>query len=359
MSSALNTSASQVVLSGFLSGQLYLWLMGLVLVLTILVASFATGANIVTIIVYNRLGYTDTTSISLTALAVSDMGVAATTYICVLAYFLPMIPNAPFTYAMFLSTGPAPHTLFSRVSALITTYVSIERYLCVLIPMKVKSVFTPRRTVVAMTIIFVAIFTLYPIVFLRFPVGWISIPQLNISLIAVIPVTDYDIITLYNIAGNIASVYLPLLIFPTMFFTTVGLALTLKKSKKWRDANAAGTTRGSSANGVRSTAQDSAAAATSSKESRAVKMVILITTVFILSLLPSCFHLIAQILFAEFSPGGRFTNLYFLVNMFVLTADCANCSANVIIYYKMSTRFRLATQDLFMRGVRQKRTHNA
>ncbi|GFS24364.1 chemosensory receptor B [Elysia marginata] len=342
------------VSSDLINGELYWWVMSIILGLDILVAIIATGANIVTILIYYKLGYNDTTSISLTALAISDLGVAITTFICVLAFLLPLMPNSPFTYGMFYTSGSAPHTLFSRVSALITTYLSVERCVCVSIPLKVKSIFTPRRTVIAMVSIFVTLFGMYPLVILRFPVGWITFPHLNETVLGILPVTDYPTIVRYNIQANIVSVWIPFFTFPTMIVTTILLALALKKSKKWRDANksmplnlSTNKTAAKRDDGNDSSVSESTKA--TSKEARAVKMVIIITTVFILSIIPSCMHIVAQISFPDFRPGGRYSKLYVLTNMMFLIVDSVNCSANVIIYYNMSSRFRLAAQGLFRR----------
>ena len=97
---------------------------------------FATGANIITLMVYSKMGFADTTNISVTALALSDLGVAVTTVICVLRPFLPFI-NASFTNEIFLVLAVYPHVIFARISAMITTYTSLERYVCVLFALKV------------------------------------------------------------------------------------------------------------------------------------------------------------------------------------------------------------------------------
>ena len=108
-----------------------------ILGLDMLAGLFATGANIITLMVYSKMGFADTTNISVIALALSDLGVAVTTVIYVPRLFLPFIPNASFTNEIFLVLAVYPHVNFARISAMITTYISLERYVCVLFALKV------------------------------------------------------------------------------------------------------------------------------------------------------------------------------------------------------------------------------
>ena len=142
------------ILPGVLSEDTYWLLMNIVLGATTLTGFFAVGANIITISVYRRLGYADSTNISLTALALSDLGVSSTALVTVLGVILTTLPNVPFTVDILYPLSVTPHVDFIRVSALITTYISVERYLCVSFPLKIKSIITPRRTFVSMVLSF-------------------------------------------------------------------------------------------------------------------------------------------------------------------------------------------------------------
>ena len=94
--------------------------MTVVLGLDLTAGVFATGTNIVTIIIYFKMGFADATNISLIALAFSDLGIALTTITLCLGFILPPDLGVSFTQ-LFLTTAAYPHALLSRVSALITT----------------------------------------------------------------------------------------------------------------------------------------------------------------------------------------------------------------------------------------------
>ena len=147
---------------GLLSVDSYWLVINAILCVDTLIGLFASGANIMTIAVYRKQGYADSTNISLTALAVSDLGVAITTIGSVPGVFLPTLPNMPFTMDIFIVFSATTHLDFVRLSALITTYISVERYLCVSFPLKIKSITTPRRTLIAVVMSFTAIFGVSP-----------------------------------------------------------------------------------------------------------------------------------------------------------------------------------------------------
>ena len=218
------------------------------------------------------MGYADGTNISLTALAISDLGVAITTIGSVLGVFLPFLPNMPFTTSIFLIFSANPHVDFVRTSALITTYISVERYLCVLFPLKIKSIITPRRTLIAMVMSFTAIICTFPLVVLRSPIHWKFFPALNRSLLTISRSTDPHITSLYGGDRVYKNAVVPIFTFSTVLSATNLLALSLRRNKAWRDANKSQPT------GSKATREN--------KELRAIKMVMSIAIVFIICSVP-------------------------------------------------------------------------
>ena len=156
---------------------------------------------IVTITVYSRLGFSDSTNISWMALGhrVNNHNN------CALSVLLPNLPGANFT------TSGHPHLLLSRVSALITTYLSLERYLCVLMPLRIKAVLTPKRTLIVMVIFFGAAFCVHPINIVAYPIVWKFYPEKNRTLLGVRRTTDTTVRLLCNSYLVVVSTILPFL----------------------------------------------------------------------------------------------------------------------------------------------------
>ena len=78
-------------------------------------------------------------------------------------------------------------------------------------------------------------------------------------------------------------------------------------------------------------------------------MVITIATVFIIASIPSCTHFVIMMAVPAFNEGGRYSRAYKLAGMFFVGVNSINGGVNVIIYYRMSHKFRHALLGLFGR----------
>ena len=317
-------------LPGLISKALHWQLMSICFGIDFVIGVIGMAANIVTIKVYRRLGFNDSSHISLTALAISDFGVSLTSVLTVLAFLIPTIPGASFTSEIFMSIA-TPHVFLTRISALITTYLSVERCLCVLLPLKIKRMITTKRTSIAMVTIFLVNLGPWPYVFFRYPVGWKFYLGRNKTLLGVLPVTNPIILAVSYIVQGYNSLFLPTFTFFIVLFTTILLAVSLQGSRAWRDKNKSKITPSiKTCNGQRQSST-SESATVKSKEDNAVKMVIAIATVFIISTIPTSIHMVFTFVEPEFIVGGRYTNLYTLGGMIFHILNCTNCSVNVII----------------------------
>ena len=334
-------------LPGLISDSVFWKVMGVVLGLDVIIGCFATGANIVTIIVYCKMGFADSTTISLTALAISDFLVAATAVNCGLSFILPQVPNAWFTNGIFMSFAGAPHFALTKTSAVITTYLSVERYLCVLFPLKIRMMFTRFRTLVAMLIIFVITLGPTSIVILNYPMGWMFYPERNRTLLGVLPVNDAILIAAHAVTRFYFSILLTLLTFFTVTITTVLLAVSLKKSKAWRDANRSmAPTHIGHKNGD-APLSTSEPDTKQSKETKAVKMVIAIATLFIGTNIPFSIFVVSTAVVPGFDVGGQYDKIYSVMAIVCVMINGINSGGNIFIYYNMSSKFRHAMLCLF------------
>ena len=115
------------------------------LLLKNVVSLFGCCSNIVNIVVYLNMGLADTTTINILALSVVDLLACATTVIS-------MITLSPFTAGWTLPSGaPVRELAFAAFivyylsvtcSAWVTALLSVERCLCIVVPLKVGSVNT-------------------------------------------------------------------------------------------------------------------------------------------------------------------------------------------------------------------------
>ena len=348
MDSGINMSISDVFNDGFapfLSNELFFPLHTTVMFITIAVAVASTCSNTVIIIVYRRLGFGDATNVSLTALAASDLVGSVTAILSCLCHVIAAIPNVPFTYEIFMFSVYTPHLMATRVSALITSYISVERYMCVLLPLKVKSLITPKRTSRAMVFLFVAGFIGWPIDCVVYPIHKSFFPILNRTMLRASLSTDPTMIKLREFNHIYYTFILPMSTFFIVLLCTILLSVSLQKSKAWRDENKSNTA-------IKGDVKKGAA---KSKEARAVKLVMSIAIVFLISTILSSTFMVFVLIVPGFEIGGRYTNMYAVGGLMWLMVDNINYCANVFIYYKLSTKFKSTIRSLFSRKTEKSR----
>ena len=98
-------------LPGLIGDAMYFRMLGIIIDLDIIIGAFAVGANFITITAYCRMGFSDSTTISLTALAVSDLGIAVTTITTSVSALLPAVMSVPFENDVGVILSAIPHML--------------------------------------------------------------------------------------------------------------------------------------------------------------------------------------------------------------------------------------------------------
>ena len=145
--------------------------------LMLFISGFGFTGNILIIIAYAKIGFGESINISYFALGVSD-------FLCVIFLtwhaicFIPVfaesyIPLDFWTFAV--PTGGHTSVTLLKTTAWITAFISLERCLCVVFPLKVKTIVKRKRTIVVIIMIFVmTVIPLMSIVFYtyQFVVGF-------------------------------------------------------------------------------------------------------------------------------------------------------------------------------------------
>ncbi|CAG5130210.1 unnamed protein product, partial [Candidula unifasciata] len=99
---------------------------------------FGIATNIINIICFVKQGFNDPVNISLLGLALADLGCLITlvwTNICYTPAFSDY--DLPFDTIEFqYLTSGMPHTTFTRITGWITAIITLERCLCITMPLK-------------------------------------------------------------------------------------------------------------------------------------------------------------------------------------------------------------------------------
>ncbi|GFO38994.1 chemosensory receptor a [Plakobranchus ocellatus] len=337
-------SSPGIVASGFLTdAQLDICLMILISFSQIFNIAGIIG-NILNIVVLAKLGYSESSNISLTALAASDLACAVLSTWSGLCFLPPFRgSNLPFDSINVSSlTGAFLWAYVTRTSAWITAFISFERCLCVLMPLKVKRLITTKTTLRA--IIIIVILTTFPyfISYFGYRFVWIKYPHFNATILNIISRGNDYYILLETIVMIICGVIQPILAFIIVIVCTIFLTVQLKKMSSWRKT---ATSVDSRAN---STPSDAAAGSSSSnRDVRLIRMVVAIASIFIVCFTPTCVQLVCTAMFKEFFYFGVYERLFFLISIFTLLCQSVNGSLNIIMYYNMASKYRITLRRLF------------
>lgn len=210
-----------------------------------------------------------------------------------------------------------------RVTSLITAFMTLERCLCVATPLKVKDIITPFRTKVIILVIFTLMIGLFtPFYFVNHLV-WAH-NQLRNTTILTLAYSENRIIV-ETITFPIHSVMLPVVCLLCVIIFTVILIFELNKKQKWRHSS-------SSASAKPETA--------SAKEKKVVKMVILISIIFIICYTPATVNFFCMAYNPDFSFTGKYVNVFFVVWSLTALVQTVSFSVNIFVYFFMSSKFK-------------------
>ncbi|GFO40365.1 chemosensory receptor a [Plakobranchus ocellatus] len=313
-----------------------------------LINNCAIIANSLSIAVFLKLGFSEPSNISLTALAICDFILAVLLTWNNLCFWLTYHNvRLPFHGAnVTLLTGGAQWAFLSSTVAWITAFVSFERCLCILFPLKVKRLIRPRGSFVA--ILLIILFTFCPsfLIYIRYKFVWEFNPYLNLTFLNTIPVNSIYAIQIEKISVIICGVIQPLLAFSIILICTLLLVGQLRKISSWRLSVTSAKSQRVQPEGNPATSSSAAEARISQKEERLVRMVVAIATIFIVSYIPSCIMLVCDVVFDEFNLFGVYSNLYIVSGYIISMGQPISGSVNILIYYKMASKFRSVLRRL-------------
>ncbi|KAK6966196.1 neuropeptides capa receptor [Biomphalaria glabrata] len=289
------------------------------------------AANIMNILNFRKQGYKDGVNVTLTALAISDLGALITQQIYI-HILNPWSDESRFVMLKrhLLLLVIYINEYFVRVSGFVTACASFERCLCVVLPMKVKFILTRRVATVVNISIFAA------------SIGYVVAPN-SILYVGDKFVPDYNRTFAYvyykdnravvmNIFYYVTALVAPNLTILMLLLFTVVLITKLKSSSKWRHRV--------------SNPHNRAQTSMNYKERNAVAMLAIISGIYVVCLIPRSALNLAVGLVNELKVDGVYVDLTILTYTFIIIFEALNCSASSIIYFKMSSKYREIAHDM-------------
>jgi hypothetical protein len=156
-----------------------------------------------------------------------------------------------------------------------------------------------------------------------------------------IGVTD-DRTTVERYAFAINNCFLPFTAFAVISVSTVVLVMKLRRKKKWR----------------KKSTKEGKSDALSIRDQTVAKIVVMISTMFIIYYMPVCVIFTAMIVVPKLSIDGQYGNVFAVVFSIALLPESINASFHIFIYYKVSSRYRQAFRETFCRGSNLRSKYN-
>ncbi|GFO06370.1 chemosensory receptor a [Plakobranchus ocellatus] len=334
--------------SGILSDEQFDIVILFIIYISQLINNCAIIANSLCIAVFLKLGFSEPSNISLTALAVCDFTLAVL-YTWGNLCFLLTYHNVslPFHGAnVTFLTGSAQWVFLSSTVAWITAFISFERCLCILVPLKERRLITPRGTFVSMLIIILLTFCPSFFIYIRYKFVWVFNPYLNVTILNTIPVHSEFAILFEKIYIVICGVIQPLLAFSIVLICTVLLVVQLRRISSWRMSFTPAKRQGVRPEEIPAASSSAAEAKINKKEERLVRMVVTIATIFIMSYIPTCIGLLCDVIFDGLNLFGVYSRLDVVSGYIISLGQPISGSVNILIYYKMASKFRSAFRGL-------------
>ncbi|KAH9490139.1 hypothetical protein Btru_042477 [Bulinus truncatus] len=191
--------------------------------------------NVINILNFAKQGLKDTVNVTLTTLAVSDIG----SLLLKLLIHILVSPfwsdgGLPFSSSAITLMFFFPQGYFLRVSGYITAYAAFERSLCVLLPLKVKTIISRKVAVAANCgICIVLLAYLFPVYYASY-VDFRYFPRTNRSLLTICYRSNAAFVYKVNYFFN--DLALPYISFLILILCTAFIITSLKSKAKWRNS---------------------------------------------------------------------------------------------------------------------------
>ncbi|RUS84754.1 hypothetical protein EGW08_007496, partial [Elysia chlorotica] len=282
-----------------------------------LIGLFGILSNIVNALVFYKQRFTEAITTSLFALSLSDL-CQLVMMILVSNFHIPMLAlRSHFTLFLNRLTYYYCGVLricFSRISIWITVLITLERCVCILLPLKVRVMFTPKRVAVAIAVISTLTLITSTPVFASVRVVKATNPRTNVTFNTFVNTEWAESMKDVSVVTMLCTQVFSLCV---ILVCNILLLLGLKKRRKiWVP-------------GERSLA--------SRHTSNPITDVTSVRTSGTSVALRKCIYV--------FNPPppprhSRYKALSDVVWSFLYVLEALNTSMNIFVYYKMSTRYR-------------------
>ncbi|XP_059172436.1 FMRFamide receptor-like [Physella acuta] len=233
--------------------------------------------------------------------------------------------------AQFL-TASWPHTIFARLTSWLTAYIMLERCFCVALPLKVKVVVTPRRVKAVLITLYAVVLAGVLPTYTTHGLAWRFYPAHNLTMLG-LSLSD-SALSVTRVTNIITNPLSAISSFAVVLACTVIIATTLSRKARWRESNSVATANGQYH--------------ITGKARKAVKMVTILSVIFLISVTPSVISVILTDVSTDFSLTGKYRNIFYVVYSITFILEAVNSCSNFFVYYTMNSKFKSMFHQLFV-----------
>lgn len=198
---------------------------------------------------------------------------------------------------------------------------------------QVSRIFTSQRASVIVIVFFVILVLSVSPIYCIDRFAMVFKPALNKTLLGIVHTDNRREVLKVTLAVN--NVIMPFGAFAVIIICTTILVVKLHNKTKWRQSSVV--TASNSENLFK-------------RDQKVSKMVLLISSVFIISFVPSCVNFLAITIEPKIDMYGQYSNTFIVIFGISFLLESINSSVNIFIYYTMSSKFRANFIDLFCRA---------
>ncbi|KAI8796571.1 thyrotropin-releasing hormone receptor [Biomphalaria glabrata] len=291
---------------------------------------FGIVGNCLSITVFLKQGLRKSVNLSLFAMSVSDLiGLIFQVWhnFCMNPYLELADLPVDFFDIQILTAG-CPNVAMTRITCWLTMYITAERCVSVLFPLKVGRIVTFLRRVVIIVFCFsVNLAFLMPL----YAANYLTLkfyPESNKTKLGISMNENHD---MFIYVLNVAHTYLSIISFVGVIMNTAILVVTLKRTAKWRKSTSLGQNK---------------VETLTIRDKKTELLVITVATVLVVCYAPGVTCTLIEIAFPEFFFEKTLENLYHVTWSFCFLFSTINASINVIVFYNMSSKYRNTLKEI-------------
>ena len=295
-------------------------------------------SNTLNIVTFIKAGVKDSVTTLLLTISVSDA-----IFLCL---FSPVALRNGFSWLgtnrsrvfndIFLILSWPAFTMYD-FSAYTTVYLGVTRCACVAMPLRFKSVFTRKRTIISVVVLFCIDVLLHIPVLSIFTLKWKrgkgNTTYLSVGLVG----NRFDTAYKQSLNDIINKNTLQAVAFITIITCAALLSFKLYESSKVRTKPVSDPGSGDAKKSHH----------LSPKDVRVVQSAILVCSIYIMAQLPSLIYTLLQNTFPEFNVYSRLVHVVRICFKTTFICYLLNASVNILVYYNYNSRYRSVFRLLF------------